>query len=134
MSDSLLMDLRFTLRSLRKSPVFTGFAIATLALGIGATTSIFSVISGVLIEPLPYAEPDRLVAIWNRVEDASRVGVSGPDFVDYSEQADLFAGMTNIWATSTNLYGDGEAEGIVMSWVAPEFLSVMGVAPARGRD
>src|SRR5258708_4964529 len=91
--NSLIQDLRYALRQLRKSPGFTTVAVLTLALGIGATTAIFSVVYSVLLKPLPYANPDRIVAVfeiqpnggWNRIAD--------PNFDDFRNQSHSFDGI-----------------------------------------
>ncbi len=84
-----LLDVRFTLRSLGKNPMFTAIVILTLALGIGATTAIFSVVEGVLLRPFPYRDPDRLVMLWenDRLRGTKQERFSAPDFFDVRERA-----------------------------------------------
>src|SRR5215217_2947630 len=101
--ESLLQDLRHGLRMLRKNPAFTGIAVLTLALGIGANTAIFSVINAVLLRPLPYPESERLVTLWER---NTRLGfdqerVSPPDLADWQEQNSVLDDL-GFW------YGGGE--------------------------
>src|SRR5215467_2099821 len=88
-------DLRFAARTLRKSPGFTLVAALTLALGIGGNTAIFSVVNAVILRPLPYAAPDRLVELWGNVKRAKveRRGTSFPDYFDWSAQSKSFDGM-----------------------------------------
>jgi hypothetical protein len=83
-------DLRHALRALLKRPAFTLVAVLTLGLGIGANTAIFSVVNGVLLRPLPYAEPDRIVQLWEISSKGSRMNVSNPNFLDWVRQARSF--------------------------------------------
>ncbi len=128
-------DLRQVLRSLRKAPGFTAVTVLTLALGIGANTAIFSVVNGVFLRPLPYGAPEELVLVTHAFPDAGIQGValSGPDFVAYREAADLFQGVVATFAVDTNITGDGDAEGAVISWVTPNFFDLLGVQPTLGR-
>src|SRR5216684_1490349 len=91
---SLIQDLRYSLRMLRKNPVFTGIAILTLALGIGPTSVIFSVVDTVLLRPLPFHDPDRLVAVWGRLSGIGLVrdqnGVSPPEYADLRVRNRIF--------------------------------------------
>src|SRR5213594_674616 len=88
-------DLRYAFRQLAKDPVFTAVAVLTLALGIGANTAIFSVINGVLLKPLPYPEPDRLVMLWERDPKMGieQQRVSGPNYLDWREQNTVLSDM-----------------------------------------
>src|SRR5262245_3910003 len=88
-------DLKFAVRQLRKNPGFTAAAVFTLALGIGANTAIFSVINGVLLKPLPYPEPDRLVTLWERnpQRGIDQERVSGPNYLDWREQNTVFSDL-----------------------------------------
>src|SRR5262247_4834422 len=89
----LLGDAQFGLRLLAKAPGFTAVAVLTLALGIGATTAIFSVVYGTLLEPLPYRDPEQLVMVWSKPKPDSRNGVAAGDYVDWRDQSTVFQGM-----------------------------------------
>jgi hypothetical protein len=108
--DVLMRDLRFALRQLRRAPVYTIAAVACLALGIGANTAIFTVINAVLVRPLPYPEPDRLVMVWSSSESRHRERntVSPADFQDWRAQSDVFERMAGLYDTRMNLAGGGE--------------------------
>ena len=95
----MLQDIRYALRSLRHHPVFTLTAVLTLALGIGANTAIFSAVNSVLLRPLPYPEPDRLVTIWGFHPSIGRESASLPDFLDWRRDARSFSGMM-AWANT----------------------------------
>src|SRR5712671_2955911 len=128
-------DVRYGLRLLRKSPGFTATAIATLALGIGANTAIFSTVDAILIRALPYHDPDRIVMIW---EDASEIGFphNTPAPGNYADWARLNRSFTGVAATrgaSANLTGSGVPEQVVGRAVTPNFFSVLGAAPMAGR-
>jgi putative ABC transport system permease protein len=132
---TLLADARFALRMLRRRPGFTAVAILTLALGIGANTAVFSVIRGVLLRPLPYADPSRLVAIWesNLQANARREPSSPPNFKDWAERNHSFSAMaayTLGWAPLTE---SGDAEMLDVGYVTANYFDVLGVKPALGR-
>ncbi len=133
--ESLLQDLRYALRTLRKSPAFTLIAILTLALGIGANSAIFTVVNGVLLEPLAYDEPDRLVRIWERNLDAGfpRFSVSPPNYVDYRDQASSFEALAARSGSSYHLTGDGEPLRLNGSLVSGNYFEVLSTRPAVGR-
>src|SRR5690349_6952508 len=105
--DSLVADLRYALRQLRRSPIFTVAAVACLALGIGANTAIFTVINAVLVRPLPYPRPDRLAMLFEgTVGDATdRNNVSPADFLDWQVQSGAFERMAAIYDLGVNLTG-----------------------------
>lgn len=132
---TLLADLRYGFRLLRQSPAFTTIAILALALGIGANTAIFSTLDAVLLRPLPYADPDRLVMVW---EDASSIGFAHntpapANYFDWREQNHVF---TEIAATRTRtraITGDGSAEQLLGYQTTANFFKVLGVAPVIGR-
>jgi putative ABC transport system permease protein len=125
--DTLLQDVRFAIRMLAKKPVFTAIAIITLALGVGANTAIFTVVNAVLLEPLPYVEPDRLV--WVSHEDT----FTPADFLDYREQSQTFERMAAFTGWGVNLLGEGEPERVSGSLVSPGFFSVLGVPALIGQ-
>lgn len=132
--DTILQDLRFSLRTLRKSPVFTVVAAATLALGIGANTAVFSVVNGVLLRKLPYEEPDRLTLIWtNFGPDLPQNWVSGPEFVEMRELQTQFEDIGVVVPTTVSFTGQGEPEQIGAAGASGEFFSVLRVTPTLGR-
>src|SRR5262245_43602919 len=129
-------DLRYGARMLLKRPGFTLVAVVTLTLGIGANTAIFSVVNAVLLRPLPYAEPERLVWLWGNVRGGtSRASVSPPDFLDYREQNRSFEQLGAFYSPgiSVNLTGDGEPERLRGSAVNANYFDLLGVKPALGR-
>jgi putative ABC transport system permease protein len=128
-------DLRYGLRALAKNPGFTAVAVVTLALGIGANTAIFSVVNTVLLRPLPFKDPERLVMVW---EDASKHGFprdtpAAANFVDWREQNRVFEGMSAIAEESFNLTGAGEPERIDGRRVSANLFALLGVEPRLGR-
>lgn len=131
--DEMIWDLRYALRQLRRSPGFTAVAVVTLALGIGATTAIFSVVNGVLLRPLPYPAPDRVVCVWNTYEEG-RLALSEREFVTYRELEGAFEGMGTYAFGSVNLTGGaGEAERVRAASVTYDLMPLLGVAPIIGR-
>src|SRR6185503_10529612 len=109
MWDALQQDLRYAGRALRRNPGFTLVAVLTLALGIGANTAIFSVINGVLLRPLPYPTPDRLVRVFTsfRGSGTERYAVSQPEFIDYKGLTQVFENAAAFSGASLTLTGDG---------------------------
>lgn len=128
-------DLRFAARMLRKSPGFTSVAILTLALGIGANTAIFSVVQGVLLAPLPYHEPDRLVIVLlNNLRLKSPTYLSYRDFLDWERAAPPFEKMSAYAWRSFDLSGPGNPEHLEGREISASFLSTLGVGLALGRE
>ncbi len=133
----MLEDLRYALRSLRKSPGFTVVAILTLALGIGANTAIFSVVDSVVLRPLPYPEPEELVLVWGRMDQrgVTEFPHSPPDFRDYQRHSTRFEGLASVITFPQPLDGqDGEPEQVNVGGVSWNFFDVLGISPALGRD
>jgi putative ABC transport system permease protein len=133
--EAFFADVRYAIRLLRKSPGFACTAIATLALGIGATTAIFSTVDTVLIRPLPYANPDRLVMVW---EEASFAGVprntpAPGNYFDWIRRTRSFSDMAATRGAGASLTGDGAPEQLRGRRVTANFFSVLGVSPAIGR-
>lgn len=133
---TLLKDLRYAIRMLIKKPGFTAIAVITLALGIGANTAIFSVVYAVLLRPLPYAEPDRLVLLWTRLE---KIGleqnwVSEPEVLDFREQSQLFESFGVVSGTSFVLTGGVEPEQVNGAEISTNFFSVLRTKIKAGRD
>ena len=129
----LLADLRFAVRMLVKRPGFTAVAVLALALGIGANTAVFSVIRGVVLRPLPYADPDRLVALWESNPLSSREPSSPMNLEDWSEQNRCFTAMAGYTLGSSALTESGEAEMLDTGYVTANYFELLGVKPALGR-
>jgi predicted permease len=128
-------DLRFAVRVLRKNSGFAAVAILTLALGIGANTAIFSVVQGVLLAPLPYREPDRLVTVWlNNFRLKSPTDLSYRDFIDWEHDAPPFEKMSAYAWRSFDLSSPGNPEHLEGREISATFLSTLGVELALGRE
>lgn len=133
--ESLIQDLRFGLRMLRKSPGFTSVAVLTLALGIGANTAIFSVVNTVLLRPLPYKDANRLVTIWsyNRPQGYDTDLVSPLDFADWRSQNHVFEDMAASTDVQYTLTGEGEPAPVTAYSFTADYFHVLGAAPLLGR-
>ncbi|HSE38328.1 MAG TPA: ABC transporter permease [Blastocatellia bacterium] len=132
----LLADIRFALRMLIRRPAFTAVALATLALGIGANTAIFSVVNAVLLNPLPYSNPYELTLLWLQHPPTNQFQqpASFPDFNDWQAQSQSFERIVATRTLSVNFTDGDEPERVNGARVSPGFLSMFRVIPAAGRD
>lgn len=133
--DGFLRDVLHAFRSLRRQPLFTLSAVATLAVGIGASTVVFSLVYGFLFRPLPYADADELVMVWstNTTRGWTRSDVSVPDARDWEARTGVFEGLSIIDRPTVTLTGDGPPERVSAHRATVEILDVMGVTPRLGR-
>jgi len=132
--ESLAQDLRHAARGLRRDPAFTGAAVLTLALGLAASTVVFSLIQGVLLRPLPYPEPDRLVRVFETNARFPRFAVSPLNFVDYEERATELADF-GAWTRRDLELAEGERPLRLRALqVSPGYFGVLGGKPALGRS
>jgi putative ABC transport system permease protein len=118
----MIQDLRYAVRVLVKNKALTAIAVVTLALGIGANTAIFSVVNAVLLNPLPYKQPDRLVALWENVPGHGRWRTSPANFFDWKKQNTVFEDVAAFGASTLTLTGDGEPEQLVGCRVSSGYL------------
>ena len=132
--EELLHDLRSGVRMLRKNPGFAAVAVLTLALGIGANTSLFSVVNGVILNPLPFANPEQLVTLYESKVHFEDGAISYPNFLDWQRDNRSFASMAAFAPTSFSLTGVGEAEQVSVERISAQFFSTLGVKPMTGRD
>jgi putative ABC transport system permease protein len=132
-----IQDLRYAMRMLRRNPMFAGVAILTLALGIGPTSIIFSIVDRVLLQPLPFHDPDRLVYVWGRLTGIGLVrdqnGVSPPEYADVRARTRVFADVAAEDSGSLTLTAGGEPERLNASFVTASFFPLLGVPPSTGR-
>ncbi len=134
--DSLRQDLRYSLRTLRASPGFTAIAILTLALGIGANTAIFSLVSAVLLKPLPFVEPNRLVLLWEdftAIRGPDRVEPAATTVVEWKRRTRSFEGIAMLVTQPYNLTGDGEPERLQGVRTDTNLFALLGLRPILGR-
>jgi predicted permease len=131
--DEFLQDLRFALRTLRKSPGFTIVAILTLALGIGANTSLFSVVNAVLLNPIPYPHPEQLVMLHESKPNFRSGSISYPNFRDWQHDNHSFSSMAVTRGTSFTLTGLGEAEELRAQFISSDYFPLLAVQPVIGR-
>lgn len=130
----MIQDLHYGIRMLAKSPGFTAVAVLTLALGIGANSAIFSVVNGVLLQPLPYKDPGHLVAVGESTPQFDMMSFSYPNLVDFREQSRSFEGLAAFNWQDCNLTGVGEPEHLSGKRVSANFYSVFGIPPVLGRN
>ena len=131
--EDFLQDVRYAARTLRKNPGFTAVAVLTLALGIGANTAIFSVVSGVLLNPLPFPEPDRLVTVDASKPNFPHGSISYPNFLDWHRMNQSFSFFAVSRTTGYSLTGIGNAEELNATVVTSDFFPMLGVKPVLGR-
>src|SRR5207249_10852735 len=131
--DSLLQDLRYAVRTLAERPGFAVVAALTIARGLGGPPAMFGVVDAVLLRPLPYAEPDRLVMLWTRMPGGPQAAASWPELVDWCEQNHSFEDMAAWRGQSVNLTGGAEPERVIGAFVSDRFFPMLGARPILGR-
>src|SRR5437762_6686661 len=131
----MLKDIRFALRQLLKQPAFTSIAVVTIALAIGATTAVLSLVNGLMVRPLPYREPRQLILLLQhfKSQNLERIPVSPPEFKDYEARAHSFEKLGAFRYTNFNLAGEDRPERISGATVTADVLPLLGVSPIRGR-
>jgi predicted permease len=146
-ADALVADVRLAIRHLRRTPGFTAAALAILALGIGANTAIFSVVDAVMLRPLPYAEPDRLVTVWEVLSEGlsapgvaaqpappQRTAVAPANLKDYAERTKSISSMAAYASVGVTLTGGGPPERLLAEEVTTNYFQTLGIKPALGRS
>lgn len=132
--ETLAADLRYALRSLRRTPAFTAIIVLTLALSIGANSAIFSVIQGVLLRPLPYPQPDRLVRIYYQSDTQPKFPLNPNDFLDFRQRNRAFESVAAMTRHDVQLSGSGEPIMLSGFQVSAGYFHILGLSPARGRE
>jgi predicted permease len=132
--ETLAQDLRFAMRMLWKSPGFTVVAVLTLALGIGGNTAIFSIVNGVLLNPLPFPHPDQLVSMHESKPNFDKGAISYPNFLDWRKDNHSFSDMAVGRRWSFSLTGRGDAEQVNANYISSGYFAVLGVHPLLGRE
>jgi len=130
---NILQDIKFGLRMLAKNPAFTAVAVLTLALGIGANTALFSVVNGVLLAPLPYPQPERLVALYSRTAASPWWSISYPNYLDWVRDNKSFSALAGYRQDDFSLTGTDEPERLMANMVSAGFFPLLGVQPRIGR-
>src|SRR5271156_510044 len=132
--DHFWQDVRYGLRMLHKSPGFTAIAVLTIALGIGATTAIFSIVDATLLHPLPYAQPEQLVTIEDDLPGvgAQNVGMSVPEWHDF-ERSGIFEYVSPVGGGDVNVTGSSEPTRSLIAVVSPNYFALLGAKPELGR-
>jgi putative ABC transport system permease protein len=131
--NTFLQDLRFGIRTLAKNPGFAVVAILTLALGIGASTAIFSVVDAVLLRPLPYPNPPQIVTIWEQAANGHKMHLTDPNFLDFRAQNHTLVGIAQFFSGPESVSGGSEPMRMDIAGVTQDFFNVLGVEPFRGR-
>jgi predicted permease len=131
--DTFFQDIRYGLRTLAKAPGFTAIAVLTLALGIGANSALFSVVNGVLLNPLPYPEPDKIISVFTKTSDFNHSSTSYLNFLDWQKENQSFAPLAAFRNVSIFLTGAGDGEQLRGFMISAGFFDVLGVKPILGR-
>jgi predicted permease len=131
--EEFLQDLHYAARTLRKNPLFTAIAILTLALGIGANTSLFSVVNAVLLNPLPYPHPEQLVTLHESKPNFKNGSISYPNFRDWQKNNKTFSSMAVMRRTSLSVTGLGEAEQVDARFISSDYFPLLGIHSVLGR-
>src|SRR5262249_19252436 len=131
--EDFVQDLRFGLRMLRKNPGFASVAALTLGLGIGANTTVFSLVHAVLLRPLPFPNAKQVVLLTGRTDQVPRIPISYPDFEEFRRQAQSFDGISAWAGQSINLTGQEKPERVRGAFVSANFFDVLGVKAEYGR-
>src|SRR5437868_3124830 len=133
--DSIVRDIRHGLRRVLATPGFTAIAVLTLALGIGANVAIFTVVNAVLIRPLPFPNPDRLVRIAAdaKATGGRNIGFSQPELEDLRDRAGIFDAVTAVWPVSASFVGGTRPERIEVLATSANYFQLLGAAPQLGR-
>src|SRR6202167_1315823 len=129
----IVQDIHHAFRMMRKSPGFTTVAVLTLALGIGANTAIFSIVNGVLLNPLPFPNPQELTVLYEHTTNFEKFSISYPNFLDWQRTNSTFASMAAYRHEDFNITGSGEPERVRGGMVSAEFFPILGVEPLLGR-
>ena len=131
--EPVLRELRYGLRILTKSPGFSAVAVLTLALGIGASTAIFSVVDAVLLRALPFPQPEKIVRVWEQAPNGRRMNFADPNFDDFRDQNNTFANLAEYSNWLTSVAGASEPARVNIAEVSSGFFPALGVEPVRGR-
>jgi predicted permease len=131
--ETLFQDLRFSFRTLRKAPGFTAIAVLTLALGIGASTAIFSVVDAVLLRPLPYPSPEKIVTVWEQEANGHPAHLADPNFLDFRAQNHTLSTLATFGDGLASVSGGSEPLRLKVAAVSQDFFNVLGIEPFRGR-
>jgi predicted permease len=130
---NILRDVRLALRALTKQPMFAAIAVLTIALGIGANSAIFSVVNGVMLEPLPYQKPNDLVMVWTAYADNPKFPISVAEYLDYRTESDAMANVGAYTVHPVTITGSGMAERRQAAWATRSLFDVLGVSASIGR-
>jgi predicted permease len=130
---SFFQDLRYGFRMLAKAPAFTVVAVLTLAIGIGANTTMFSVVNGVLLDPLPFPDSKQLVSLFEEIPNFKNGSISYPNFLDWRKMNQSFVDMAAYRSTGFSLSGEGEPERLHGEMISHGFFEILGVSPLLGR-
>ncbi len=133
MMETIVQDIRYGLRSLRKAPAFAVIAVVTLALGIGANTAMFSIVNGVLLRPIPFIEPDRLLKLYTSMPQFRQASVSYPNFLDWQQRSRSFEQMAAYRFDNFNLTGQPNPERLQGEMASAAIFPVLGMSPVVGR-
>jgi hypothetical protein len=133
MGDAVWQEIRIAARTLRRTPGFTLTAVLTLALGIGLNGALFSVLNAVVLRPLPYASPDRIVGVWNSWNDTPRAVISPAEYFDYLDQVASFEHFGVYTFNSMTLTQAGDPERVPVGVVSHGVLPALGITPQLGR-